>query len=58
MVLGWSKHEKLTCSYFMDDNNNNNNNHKEFTLINGGKVFFFYHIKDLLKDKTEMDVVP
>jgi hypothetical protein len=41
MVLGWSKHEKLTCSYFMDDNNNNNNNNnKEFTLINGGKVFF------------------
>jgi hypothetical protein len=41
MVLGWRKHEKLTCSYFMDDNNNNNNNNnKEFTLINGGKVFF------------------
>jgi len=35
IVSGWSTHEKLTCSYYMENN-------KVFTLTNEGKTSFFY----------------
>jgi hypothetical protein len=37
MISGWSTHEKLACSYYMENN-------KAFMLINSVKISFFdYH---------------
>jgi predicted RNase H-related nuclease YkuK (DUF458 family) len=42
MVSGWSMHEKLTCSYFME-------NIKAFILTNGDKTPFFIANKSQVK---------
>jgi len=34
MVFGWSMHEKLVCSYYMENN-------KAFILTNNSKMFIF-----------------